>query len=52
MAAMIRVAITPAAYAAIASMLALGTVAFEPARAQEASAHIWLDTRPSQALRS
>jgi hypothetical protein len=40
---MIRVAITPAAYAAIAATLALGTVAVEPERAQDGSVHIWLD---------
>jgi hypothetical protein len=34
MAAVIRIAITPAAYAAIAATLALGTVAVEPERAQ------------------
>jgi hypothetical protein len=32
---MIRIAITPAAYAAIAATLALGTVAVEPERAQD-----------------
>ena len=40
---MIRIAITPAAYAAIAATLALGTVAVEPERAADGSAHIWLD---------
>ena len=40
---MIRVAITPAAYAAIASTMALGTVAVEPERAQDGGVHIWLD---------
>ena len=40
---MIRIAITPAAYAAIAATLALGTVAVEPERAQDGSVHIWLD---------
>jgi hypothetical protein len=40
---MIRTAITPAAYAAIAATLALGTVAVEPERAQDGSVHIWLD---------
>jgi hypothetical protein len=32
---MIRIAITPAAYAAISATLALGTVAVEPERAQD-----------------
>jgi hypothetical protein len=40
---MIRIAITPAAYAAIAATLALGTVAVEPERAADGSVHIWLD---------
>ena len=40
---MIRIAITPAAYAAISATLALGTVAVEPERAEDGSAHIWLD---------
>jgi hypothetical protein len=40
---MIRIAITPAAYAAIAATLALGTVAVEPQRAQDGGVHIWLD---------
>jgi hypothetical protein len=40
---MIRIAITPAAYAAIGATLALGTVAVEPERAQDGSVHIWLD---------
>jgi hypothetical protein len=40
---MIRIAITPTAYAAIAATLALGTVAVEPERAQDGSVHIWLD---------
>jgi hypothetical protein len=39
----IRIAITPAAYATIAAALALGTVAVEPERAQDGSMHIWLD---------
>jgi hypothetical protein len=39
---MIRVAITPTAYAAIAATLALGTVAVEPECAQNGSVHIWL----------
>jgi hypothetical protein len=34
---MIRIAITPAAYAAIAATLALGTVAVEPERTQDGS---------------
>jgi hypothetical protein len=40
---MIRVTVTPAAYAAIAATLVLGTVAVEPERAQDGSVHIWLD---------
>jgi hypothetical protein len=40
---MIRIAITPAANAAIAATLALGTVAVEPERAQDGGVHIWLD---------
>jgi hypothetical protein len=40
---MFRLAITPAAYAAIAATLALGTVAVEPERAANGSVHIWLD---------
>ena len=40
---MIRIAITPAAYEAIAATLALGTVAVEPERAADGSVHIWLD---------
>jgi hypothetical protein len=40
---MIRIAITPAAYAAITATLALGTVAVEPERAQDGGVHIWLD---------
>jgi hypothetical protein len=40
---MIRIAITPAAYAAIAATLALGTVAVEPERDEDGSVHIWLD---------
>jgi hypothetical protein len=40
---MIRIAITPAAYAAIAATLALGTVGVEPERAQDGGVHIWLD---------
>ena len=39
---MIRI-ITPAALAAIAATLALGTVAVESQRAQDGSVHIWLD---------
>jgi hypothetical protein len=39
---MIRIAITPAAYAAIAATLALGTVAVEPERAADGSVYIWL----------
>jgi hypothetical protein len=35
---MIRIAITPAAYAAIAATLALGTVAVEPERAARSRA--------------
>jgi hypothetical protein len=42
---MIRIAITPAAYAAIAATLALGTVAVEPQRAEDGSAYIWLQRR-------
>ena len=42
-AAMVKIAITPAAYAAIAATLALGTVAVEPERAADGSVHIWLD---------
>ena len=40
---MIRIAITPASYAAIAATLALWTVAVEPERAADGSVHIWLD---------
>jgi len=40
---MIRITITPAAFAAIAATLALGTVAVEPERAQDGSVHIRLD---------
>jgi hypothetical protein len=40
---MIRIAITPTAYAAIAATLALGTVAVEPGRAQGGGMYIWLD---------
>jgi hypothetical protein len=40
---MIRIAITPAAYAAIAATLALGTVAVEPERAANGSVYVWLD---------
>jgi hypothetical protein len=40
---MIRIAITPAAYEAIAATLALGTVAVEPEPARDGTAHIWLD---------
>jgi hypothetical protein len=40
---MIRITITPAAFAAIAATLALGTVAVEPERAQDGGVHIWLD---------
>jgi hypothetical protein len=40
---MIRIAITPAAYAAIATTLALGTVAVEPECAADGRVHIWLD---------
>jgi hypothetical protein len=40
---MIRIAITPAAFAAIAATLALGTVAVEPERDEDGSVHIWLD---------
>ena len=40
---MIRLAITPAAYAAIAGTLALGTVAVEPERAEDGDIYIWLD---------
>jgi hypothetical protein len=39
----IRISITPAAYAAIAATLALGTIAVEPERAADGSVHIWLD---------
>jgi hypothetical protein len=39
---MVRIAITPAAYAAIAATLALGTVAVEPERAADGSVHIRL----------
>jgi hypothetical protein len=37
---MIRIAITPAAYEAIAATLALGTVAVEPEPARDGTAHI------------
>jgi hypothetical protein len=37
---MIRIAITPASYAAIAATLALWTVAVEPERAADGSVHI------------
>jgi len=40
---MVRISITPAAYAAIAATLALGTVAVEPERDEDGSVHIWLD---------
>ena len=40
---MSRIAITRAAYAAIAATLGLGTVAVEPERAQDGSVHIRLD---------
>jgi hypothetical protein len=40
---MIRIAITPAAYAAIAATLELGTVAVEPERGTDGSVQIWLD---------
>ena len=40
---MIRITITPAAFAAIAATLALGTVAVEPERDEDGSVHIWLD---------
>jgi hypothetical protein len=40
---MIRIAITPAAFEAIAATLALGTVAVEPERAEDGNVHIWLD---------
>ena len=42
---MIRIAITPAAYAAIAATLALGTVAVEPERAEDGYVYVWLDPR-------
>jgi hypothetical protein len=40
---MIRIAITPAAYAVIAATLAFGTVAVEPERGPDGSVHTWLD---------
>ena len=40
---MIRITITPAAFAAIAATLALGTVAVEPERDEDGNVHIWLD---------
>jgi hypothetical protein len=40
---MIRSAITPAAFDAVAATLVLGTVAVEPERAQDGSGHVWLD---------
>jgi hypothetical protein len=40
---MIRIAITPAAFEAIAAALVLGTVAVEPERDQDGGVHIWLD---------
>jgi hypothetical protein len=40
---MIRIAITPTAYVAIAATLTLGTVAVEPERDQDGSVHIWLN---------
>jgi hypothetical protein len=40
---MIRIAITPAAFDAVAATLVLGTVAVEPERDEDGSVHIWLD---------
>jgi hypothetical protein len=42
---MIRIAITPAAFDAVAATLVLGTVAVEPERDEDGSVHIWLDPR-------
>jgi hypothetical protein len=39
----ICIAISQAAFAAIAATLALGTVAVEPERDEDGSVHIWLD---------
>ena len=42
---MIRLAITPAAYAALAASLPWGTVGVERERAENGDVYIWLDPR-------
>ena len=40
---MVKITITPQAFAALAATLPLGSVAVEPQRAPDGSVHIWLD---------
>jgi hypothetical protein len=42
---MVRIAISQAAFDAVAATLVLGTVAVEPERGEDGSVHIWLDPR-------
>jgi hypothetical protein len=47
---MVPIAISQAAFDAVAATLVLGTVAVEPERDEDGSVHIWLDpSRPSEA---
>jgi hypothetical protein len=50
---MIRIAITAAAFDAVAAILPLGTVAFEPnSGTREGERHIWLEPGVANKLRS
>jgi hypothetical protein len=40
---MVRIAISQAAFDAVAATLVLGTIAVEPERDEDGSVHIWLD---------
>jgi hypothetical protein len=42
---MVRIAISQAAFDAVAATLVLGTVAVEPERAENGDSYIWLDPR-------
>jgi hypothetical protein len=48
---MVRIAITQAAFDAIASTLALGSVGYETERTEKGEVHIWLEERWINKLR-
>jgi hypothetical protein len=47
---MIRIAITPAAFDAIAATLALGSLGFEAAPTESGERQIWIDARAADRL--